>query len=184
MKIRQAAPQDAAAIAALHAKNWQQAYHESLSAAYLRDQVPQERLALWQTRLQQPAVNQRIWLAEIDGELCGFVCAYGGQDARWGTYIDNLHVATGSRRSGVGRRLLAAVAQWHDKEYLTLGLYLWTIEINTYAINFYLACGAVAQDSDIWHAPDGSVVPVIRMAWEDGRDNLVLNHEKHEQVLT
>lgn len=183
MKIRSATEQDAAAIAALHAKNWQQAYHKSLSAAYLRDQVPQERLALWQSRLQQPAANQRIWLAENDGELCGFVCAYGGKDARWGTYIDNLHVAASSRRSRVGRRLLVAVAQWHDKEYPALGLYLWTIEINTYAINFYQACGAAAQDLDVWHAPDDSVVPVIRMAWSDAQ-GLMLNNEKHEQVLT
>lgn len=181
MIIRQARPADAAAIAALHAKNWQQAYHESLSAAYLRDQVPQERLALWQTRLQQPTANQRIWLAEKDGELCGFACAYGGKDARWGTYIDNLHVAAAARRSGIGRRLLAAVAQWHDEEYPALGLYLWTIEINTYAIGFYQACGAATQDLDIWHAPDDSIVPVIRLAWPDAQE-LTKSASRHVRV--
>ncbi|WP_288841682.1 GNAT family N-acetyltransferase [uncultured Deefgea sp.] len=177
MIIRKATMQDATAIAALHAKNWQQAYHESLSAAYLRDQVPQERLALWQMRLQQPADNQSIWLAENDGELCGFACAYGGQDPRWGTYIDNLHVAATSRRSGVGRALLAAVALWHGEVYPSQGLYLWTIEINTYAIRFYQACSAVAYDVDVWRAPDGSLVPVIRMAWP-GVQRLMLDPEQ------
>ncbi|MBM9889457.1 MULTISPECIES: GNAT family N-acetyltransferase [Deefgea] len=169
MRIRQATLHDAAAIVALHAKNWQQTYHQSLSAAYLCDQVPQERLALWQTRLQQPAANQRILLAENDGELCGFACAFGGHDARWGTYIDNLHVAANKRRSGVGRHLLAAIAQWNNAVYPALGLYLWTIVINTYAIEFYQACGAETQDLDVWHAPDGSVVPVIRLAWSEAR---------------
>ena len=169
MQIRQARLQDAAAIAALHAKNWQQDYHASLSAYYLHSQVRQERLALWQMRLQQPAANQRIWLAENNGDLCGFVCAHGGQDAQWGTYIDNLHVAAAARRSGLGRRLLATVAQWHDVMYPSLGLYLWTIQINTGAIEFYQACGASTQDIDIWHAPDDSKVSVIRLTWSDAQ---------------
>ena len=164
LQIRLAQASDAAAIAALHAKNWQQVYCGVLSAAYLSEQVPAERLALWNERLARPDHNQRIWLAENDGELCGFVCAYAAQDARWGTYIDNLHVAASQRGQGLGLRLLAAVAHWHESlGYIDTGLYLWVIEENTHAIQFYKRCAAQSKDLDLWHAPDGSAVPSIRM---------------------
>ena len=172
MKIRIATVQDAAAIAALHAANWQQVYRDSLSAAYLREQVPQERLDLWQTRLHQPTENQRIWLAEQDGELCGFACAFGGQDAQWGTYIDNLHVASNWRGCGIGAQLLLEIAQWHHDGYIHAGIYLWCVESNTSSIGFYRRCAGQVQDLDFWHAPDGAALPSLRITWPSAQSLL------------
>ena len=170
MQIRLAQVSDAAAIAALHSQNWQQVYCDVLHADYLREHVPAERLAVWHERLADPAHNQRIWLAEQSGELCGFACAYAAQDAQWGTYIDNLHVAAKKRGRGLGLKLLAEVARWHTSiGYIDQGLYLWVVDGNTLAQQFYQRCAGQAKDRDVWQAPDGSAVPSIRMAWKDAR---------------
>jgi len=54
------------------------------------------------------------WLAELDGEAVGYAlvvpAAYETGYAKAGVYLQDLFVASGARRRGIGRALIAAVA--------------------------------------------------------------------------
>ena len=57
-------------------------------------------MRVWRERLDRPPGNQFVQLAVDGTTLVGFVCAYGAHDPQWGSFVDNLHVATASKRNG------------------------------------------------------------------------------------
>ena len=91
--VRSAEPSDARAIAELHARSWRESYRGSFRDEYLDGDLVGERLRVGRERLDRPPAGQLVEVAIDRGELIGFVCAYGDHDARWGSLIDNLHVA-------------------------------------------------------------------------------------------
>lgn len=156
---------DAPAIAALHAASWSLTYAEVLNPDYLREDVPAERLAVWQRRFASPAPNQAVFVAEQAGSLVGFACVFVAEHAEWGSYLDNLHVAASHHGQGLGRALLAAAAAACERRQSGLGLYLSVNQANRRAQAFYAALGARNAAEAVWQAPDGSAVPTFRFAW-------------------
>ena len=136
MVFRQANKTDAARIAQLHAVNWQQNYRGSFSDYYLDHEVHADRLAVWQERLRSAAENQYIVLAEEQGDLLGFCCAYFNEHQHYGTYLDNLHVSEKASGKGIASRLIQDLVQEisnrNNHEF-----YLWVLENNQSAISFY-----------------------------------------------
>ena len=106
MIFREAKKTDAMAIAHLHAESWRNTYRGMMSDAYLDSDVVAERQVHWQKRFENPASNQWVLVAEKGGELLGFVCNYGADDAKWGTLIDNLHVRPDQKGQGIGKQLI------------------------------------------------------------------------------
>ena len=168
MQLRTARAQDAAAIAALHAASWRACYRGALSDAYLDGELDAERGRVWWQRLNEPAPNQYVLVAEQDGHLQGFACAYLGSDPQWGTLLDNMHVAAALQRRGVGGQLMRSVAS----RCLAAGsarLYLWVLESNERARRFYERHGAALSGADVWIPPGGGSVARCRYAWRDVR---------------
>lgn len=165
MRIRDALKSDADDIARLHAASWRTAYRGALSDAYLDGPIEAERANLWRGRLAQPAGNQLAVVAESAGKMVGFACAYGGEDQRWGTFLDNLHVTPDLKRRGIGAQLMDAVAAWSEKNYPGQGIYLWVLGSNLAAQRFYARLGGENAGTDLWTPPDGSALPKIRYAW-------------------
>lgn len=163
--LRLARVDDADAIADLHAASWRATYRGSLRDDYLDGEVGAERRALWRERLTAPAANQHVVVAVAGETIVGFACAYGADDARYGTQLDNLHVAGGRQGEGVGRALLAAVAAWCGERHPALGLYLWVVERNAGARRFYARLEAADAGGDLWRTPDGGAVSVRRCIW-------------------
>lgn len=91
IRYRTATLEDAAAIADLHARSWRATYRGSYSDAYLDGPIEEERLAVWTTRLSDPAPNQLVVVASDQDRIVGFACAYGGHDPGWGSFLDNIH---------------------------------------------------------------------------------------------
>jgi GNAT superfamily N-acetyltransferase len=141
LRFRPACPGDARAIAALHAGSWQRHYRGAFSGAFLDQDADGYLLPLWTERLAIPDPRARTILAERDGTVVGLAHTLLGQDATWGAFLDNLHVAYGLKRQGIGTRLLAltgqAVLDWSPSS----GLYLWVLEQNSEARAFYAARG-------------------------------------------
>ncbi len=167
MKTRLAAIDDVAAIANLHAESWRIAYRGMLRDDYLDQRIFAERLALWEQRFHSRASNQHVCVAEVDDEVVGFACTYGGEDARWGSFLDNLHVAAEHKRHGIGKALMQQVAGWSLAAYPACGLYLWVLESNVPAIRFYEKMGGVRSGEGTWRPPDGGSYRKFRYAWSN-----------------
>jgi GNAT superfamily N-acetyltransferase len=174
--LRLATRDDAPAIAALHAESWRFAYRGAYSDEYLDGPVFEERSRVWSKRLASASANQYVVLAEDHGALIGFACAYGDDDARWGTLLDNLHVRPDPHGQGIGRRLLAAVADWCCTEHAGSGLYLWVLEQNARARRFYESLGAKDVERKSSVPPGGGETFARRYVWSSAQLNELAAH--------
>lgn len=161
---------DAEAIAALHARSWREHYRGSFTDAFLDGDLPGERRRVWRARLARPAGNQRVRLAWEEGELVGFVCVYGAHDARWGSFVDNLHVATAAKRRGIGAALLRQAGAWLDAAYPDLGVHLLVLEANAPARRFYERLGGRNAETAPMETHGGARVRSCRYVWARPRD--------------
>jgi ribosomal protein S18 acetylase RimI-like enzyme len=163
--LRLATLADAPAVAALHTESWRFAYRGAYSDEYLDGPVFEDRARVWRQRLSSPPENQHVILAEDGDALVGFICAYGADDERYGTLVDNLHVRPALHRRGIGRHLLAEVAAWNLVEHPGVGVYLWVLEQNARAQAFYQHLGANDVGSKTTVPPGGGSTVARRYAW-------------------
>src|SRR5579859_8149066 len=110
LTIRRAGPEDAPAVAGLHADSWRRHYRGAYADGYLDGDVVADRLSVWTQRLAVRDGSTVTLLAEDDGAFVGFVHVVFDADARWGSLVDNLHVVWARKRGGIGTQLLAAAA--------------------------------------------------------------------------
>ena len=164
---RAATADDVAPIAALHADSWRRAYRGIYSDEFLDNDVFDERRAEWSERFARPSAKQRTTVAEVDGELVGFVHTILDDHPKWGALLDNLHVRYGQKRSGIGTRLMSASARTVVDDAPGSGLYLWVLEQNATAQSFYDTRGGTSVESSTVTAPGGTTVRTLRYVWPD-----------------
>jgi len=167
MLLRPATPDDAPAVAALHADSWRRHYRGAYSDDFLDGDVDADRLAVWTERLTDAAAATSTTVAVDDGEVVGFVHTVFDESPEWGALLDNLHVVFGRKRHGVGRRLMAASALAVVERGGSPALYLWVLEGNTAAQAFYEAQGGVRSGSKRSTPPGGGEIVAFRYAWAD-----------------
>jgi GNAT superfamily N-acetyltransferase len=165
MRLRHATYEDVAAVATLHAESWRATYRGAYRDEFLDGPVVDERRAAWEERLSAPPHNQFVVVAEDEGGMVGFACAYGREDERWGTLLDNIHVRRAQHRRGTGTALVMEVATWCRAHYSDCGLYLWVLAQNVQAQRFYERLGATDRGGEISVPPGGGEVPSRRYAW-------------------
>lgn len=163
---RLATTADAVKIAQLHARSWQENYRGSYSDQFLDHEVHGDRAAVWEKRLTTPAANQFTVLAEEDGKLLGFVCAFLDADPVYGTLIDNLHVVAEAKGKGIGKELIRKVAAKSLENNPISKVYLWVLEANAPAFEFYIRFGAEHTETTLGDEIGDKVVSVCRMVWE------------------
>lgn len=167
MRLREATLVDAHSIAEIHTISWRNTYKNALKASYLSDVVPQERIEVWEGRLGKSKPNQYVVVAENEGEIVGFACAYSGENTKWGSYLDNLHVRKEYQSKGIGKTLLLDVANWCYQQEPNRGMCLLVNQDNLNAQGFYTSLGACNAEESVWNAPDGSVVPTYWFVWNE-----------------
>lgn len=160
---------DAELVAAMHAESWRHTYADLLPDAYLLQTAPAERRAAWHARLCEGAeAPLEVTLACVDGEPAGFACLMPDAEPAYGIYLDNLHVLPAFHGHGLGKRLLA-----HCTERVATGwpgrpLFLYVLEGNTQAREFYRRLGG--QESQSFEDPfpgTDIIVTVRRVSWPD-----------------
>jgi GNAT superfamily N-acetyltransferase len=167
VRYREATPDDAAAIARLHAESWRATYRGAYPDDYLDGPVWDDRLEVWTTRLTDPPPEQFVAVAIDDDEIVGFACVYGARDEALGSFLDNLHAAPGRHRQGIGRGLMSEVRQWCAEHHPEHGLYLHVLESNINAQAFYERLGATDRGGSTGTAFAGAAPPRIRRyAWD------------------
>ncbi len=167
--IRRATKDDIEAIAALHADSWRRTYRGMMSDEFLDGDVLGDRMAEWSKRLTSPAANQLVLVADDGGAIRGFVCAYGDDDARWGTLVDNLHVRHDARKLGIGASLMREAAAWAVERYPARGMYLWVMQKNVNAQRFYERIGGVNVEAKVHEDVGRGAAHSFRIAWADPR---------------
>lgn len=155
LRFRDAGPDDASAVAALHVASWQAAYRGELPDAYLDGALVTEKSAHWERKLAALAPDDLVLLAEDATGLAGFVAIWPDRKLVDGAFIDNLHAAPDRHRQGIGRRLMLTardrlVARGVRQAWLTV------FPDNTRAVAFYQAIGGrpgLLQVDEIGGAP-------------------------------
>jgi ribosomal protein S18 acetylase RimI-like enzyme len=165
VELRSAVMSDAKEIALLHADSWRRTYRGTLRDDFLDGDVVQNRLSVWNERLTAPRANQFVVVAEEDNVLQGFVCAFGDDDATWGSLVDNLHVRHDQKGRRIGTSLMRAVGAWGVVHYPRAGVYLWVLEANHAARGFYKRLGATNEGLVMKESADGGSAANLRYAW-------------------
>lgn len=165
IEYRLAGPADAEAIANLHARSWREHYRGSFHDAFLDGDLPAERLRVWRERLGRAPDNQFVQLALAGAELAGFVCAYGAHDPRWGSFIDNLHVAQPFKGNRIGLALMRQAGAWLASLYPEQGVHLLVLEANVAARRFYERLGAHKAEVSTMETHGGALVRSCRYTW-------------------
>jgi ribosomal protein S18 acetylase RimI-like enzyme len=158
MIIRSARDSDLPAIAALQAQSWQDTYSDVFPAAYLAHGITGDLERHWRELEILP--GDVVLVAEEDG-MIGFIAVW----CRPAPYIDNLHVKPSLRSTGVGSALMnAATEQLIQQGHRTA--YLWVVESNKRAIQFYERLGGVCTERAIKDL-FGHKVSTVKIEWPD-----------------
>lgn len=172
LRFRAAGPADAETVTLLHADSWRRHYRGAYADSFLDGDVIADRRAVWSSRLAVPAGSMTA-VAEDGAALVGFVHVMFDQDDRWGSLIDNLHVAHGRQRSGIGTALLTCAAEGIAEHAARGSGYVWVLEQNAAAQQFYRALGGTCVEKAAVSPPGGMPARLngtpskFRFAWRD-----------------
>ncbi len=172
LEFRSALADDAERVALLHADSWRRHYRGAYADSFLDGDIDADRREVWSKRLAAPAGTATI-LAEYDDQLVGFVHVEFDKDPRWESLVDNLHVYTSQRRTGVGTQLLARAARAVTDQASGNAMYMWVLQQNTSAQHFYRASGGIEVETATVPPPGGDPTRLngtpacLRMAWPD-----------------
>ena len=165
LTLRAATAEDAACVAALHADSWRRHYRFAYPPEFFGESLDEDRAATWAARLSNQTPRTSTTLAEIGGELVGFVHVVFDEDDRWGSLVDNLHVRHDRQRTGVGTTLLHAAASAIVASAEVPGFHLWVLERNRRARDFYSQAGGQEVESRPAAPPALPGINGIRCTW-------------------
>jgi ribosomal protein S18 acetylase RimI-like enzyme len=167
MNYRIANINDLESLALLHAESWRDSYRGIFSDEFLDHNVWKDRKIFWANRLSSPKHNQYVLVATQNNEIWGFICAFGNESAKWGTFIDNFHVTKTAQGKGIGKQLMRLIAKWIDQSFEHKSLYLEVLEDNLNARHFYHKLGAKHQETNLWQPPGSNKkVNDLLYVWE------------------
>tara|TARA_R110000868_G_scaffold9349_7_gene46800 strand:+ start:9466 stop:9984 length:519 start_codon:yes stop_codon:yes gene_type:complete len=170
VNFREAVFNDYKQIAALHVKSWQQNYRKDFSDHFLDNEAFQDRLVVWENRLKNPLPNQYVIVAEMEGVMVGFSCAFFDENSTYGTLLDNLHVVSEAKGMGVGTKLIRFIAKQSLAYNNKSGIYLWVLENNRSAIEFYKYLGGKHTETVTGQDIGDRKVQKCRIVWNSAAD--------------
>src|SRR4051794_21398895 len=161
--IRPASEADAAAVAQVHVRSWQEAYAGIIPDAYLASLDAAERTAQWARYLRDgPAEDIRTWVAAAPDRLVGFVTVGPSrdEDARRGDReIFSIYLDPGTWGHGVARDLMRTVIAAVGP---TTPISLWVLADNERARHFYRRHGFQADGVDRYDDVGGESLLEVR----------------------
>ena len=165
LRLREAAVEDATAIAGLHAASWRATYRGIMADDYLDGPILAERLGYWGRTLSRPEPGRLVLLLQDGQGLAGFIALGPDPSAIFDAHIDNLHVDVARKAQGHGRRLLGEAARRLAMEGRRT-VCLWVFDANEAALGFYAALGGIPDEQGAERI-DGKDVPQTRIVWHD-----------------
>lgn len=159
MRVRRAAPDDAAAIAGIHVRSWQKAYRGLIPDEVLDGLSVPERADMWRAAASEDPGHGALFVAERDGGLVGF-CAVA-EPSRDEDQVEEvaeigaLYVDPPAWRSGAGKALMEATLAHVQNRWPAVTL--WVLEGNRPALEFYAAFGFADDGGRKQYGPSGTI---------------------------
>ncbi len=161
--IRTAQVDDAAAIARVHVRSWQEAYESIVPAAHLASLDPETRADEWARNLASaPHDHVRTWIAALEGTLLGFVTVGPSrdEDARpREREIYSMYLDPGTWGHGVARHLVRTVVHELGE---AAPLSLWVLAENERARHFFRRTGFQADGTERFEDVGGAELLQVR----------------------
>ncbi|MCT1545368.1 MULTISPECIES: GNAT family N-acetyltransferase [Kocuria] len=142
--LRVPSPEDAPRIAEVHVQSWRETYTGLVPEHFFGDAARQARRKMWSRMLADPAVRDRLRVAEVGGTIVGFAGAGRPEeeDPARELALRMLYVLRDHHGSGAGQALLDAVLGEEPAQ-------LWVAEANPRAIRFYERNGFRADGASL-----------------------------------
>lgn len=164
--IRQAAVEDAAAIAAVHVKTWQAAYRGQIPDDFLDTMSVDVRTERWRRILANHAAQEWTFVAVENGTVVGFCSVGRCRDADADQTMGELYaiyVDPQTMSRGIGA-LLMGIGVQHLLEQGFEQATLWVLESNKRAQRFYSNKGWVADGLTRSETIGNAPIPEVRYA--------------------
>lgn len=165
--FRRATAGDAAAIAALRVESWRATYRGVMPDAYLDGMRTEESAAMWTQVLSADVAGICVFVAEAGDEIVGFAAGMllAPEKLDCNAELTAIYLKPIAQRGGVGRRLLALVAEALQQRG-AVSLLVWVISDNQAARRFYEKLGAelLVEQPFTW---DGLDLMEAGYGWHD-----------------
>lgn len=175
ISYREAKPEDAVPLGALHVASWRETYAGIFPDQLLDGLSAEARATMWHKVLSDPAAfdHSVVFVAERGGELIGFGACGAQRDAAlkaqgYDGEIGAVYVLRAHQRAGIGRRLMGLMAgklleQGHGSANL------WVLRENGPAQAFYERLdGALIGEKAETHS--GATRTELAYGWSDLED--------------
>jgi RimJ/RimL family protein N-acetyltransferase len=161
--IRAAVEADAAAIARVHVRSWQEAYEGIVPVEHLASLDPVARAVEWTQFLRNgPHDRVRTWVAEVPAGVVGFISMGPARDEdadRGDHEIYSIYLEPGAWGQGVARELLRMViGEVGGRSPLSL----WVLAANDRARHFYRRNGFQADGTERLEVVGGAELLEVR----------------------
>jgi GNAT superfamily N-acetyltransferase len=168
--IREARAEDARRIAELHVEGWEE-FRSFVPPQVMAARTVEARAAEWSEYLGDDRHRAGMWttVAELDDQVVGFAFTLLLREPERGAHseVKNLFVDARTRRSGIGKRLLADAARWAAANGgEPISLYSFTENPHRGAYD-RLGGRVVGERPTDW---DGIVVPETAYVWDTAAD--------------
>ncbi len=165
--VRRASAADASAIAQVRVDSWRSTYRGLIPDAYLDAMQVEASTALWDRVLTSGPNATSIFVAEHGTDVVGFSCGAPLHPPKHGfdAELAAVYLRREFQRAGLGRRLVAAVAEAQRAQAAT-GLLTWVIAGNKPARAFYEGLGGalIVEQPFQW---DGMDLVEAGYGWHD-----------------
>ena len=173
VRVREARPEDAEQVAQVQAQTWRAAYLGILPHEVLVGFGEAQGSAFWRRVLERAAGGDAVRVAELDGEIVGFVSA-GPIRERIPGYSGEfyaLYVVPEAQGCGIGTALIAHAGRALIR-HRWISAAVWVLEDNTFGRRFYEGLGGLPLGVAKTLAYRGSSYPAVRevaYGWPDLR---------------
>jgi GNAT superfamily N-acetyltransferase len=160
LKVREAHPEDATAIARVHVDAWRETYRGIVPDSVLDALRYEDREAFWSGVLRRSGIDEIVYVAEFADSIRGF--ASGGPErthnASYQSELYAIYVLRAAQKRGVGRKLFdAVVRRLIEKGHASM--LVWVLERNP-ACGFYESMGGQRVDQKVEHFGSAALTEV------------------------
>ena len=173
LHVRPAGPSDAEAIAGVQSRSWQTAYLGMLPNEVLLGFGQAQGVTFWQRILERGDADDSVLVAELEGDVVGFVSCGPIRDRIPGYSGEfyALYVLPEAQGCGIGTSLIAHAAR-RLVRCRWLSAAVWVLEDNGFGRRFYARLGGISLGIAKTLAYRGTSYPAIRemaYGWPDLR---------------